>query len=61
MPRYTKGDLVVETANAIYGVRLKASGFVESKARTKAVKVKDEAPQEPTSVPDAPVADSPVL
>lgn len=51
MPRYVKGDHVVETTNAAEGVRLMGSGYERQKARTKAVKEADEAAQ------DAPLAE----
>lgn len=41
MPRYTNGDSVVETSNAIEGVRLKAEGYTESTALTAAVRGSD--------------------
>lgn len=47
MPRFTKGDgdgqVVVETSNAREAATLRASGFVESKARTAAVRAADDA------------------
>lgn len=45
MPRFTKGDgddqVVIETSNAREAATLRASGFVESKARTAAVRAAD--------------------
>lgn len=41
MPRYTNGDSVVETSNAVEGVRLRAQGYTEAVARTAAVRAED--------------------
>lgn len=41
MPRYIKGEHVVETSSAREGVRLKAQGYIEQKARTKVVREAD--------------------
>lgn len=41
MPRFTKDDQVIETSNAVEGARLRAQGFVESKARTAGVRERD--------------------
>lgn len=41
MPRYEKDDVTVETSDPTEGVRLRAAGFVESKARTRAVREAD--------------------
>lgn len=41
MPRFTKGDQVIETSNVIEGARLRAAGFTESKARTAGVRERD--------------------
>ena len=69
MPRFTKGDgdeqVVIETSNAREGATLRASGFVESKARTAAVRAADagsddvaaedtEPAAEPADQPDQP-------
>lgn len=43
MPRYEKDGVVVETSLAREAVQLKAEGFTESKARTKAVREADNA------------------
>lgn len=49
MPRYVKdGAAAIETSDAREGVTLKAQGFHEEKARTKAIKAADEAKPEPT-------------
>ena len=37
MPRFTKGDLTIETAVPREAAELRAQGFTEHKARTKAV------------------------
>lgn len=42
MPRYVKGDDVVETSSPVEGVRLRAAGYTEQKARTKDVRAADE-------------------
>lgn len=47
MPRYVKGDQSVETPSLREGVRLKAQGFREVKARTKAVRESDEQAAKP--------------
>lgn len=51
MPRYSKGDLTVETSNAREGVNLRAQGFVEHKALTAAVKAADEQADKPAPKP----------
>jgi len=41
MPRFTKGDLTVETAIPREAARLRSEGFTETKARTAEVKKAD--------------------
>ena len=70
MPRFTKGDgddqVVIETSNAREAATLRASGFVESKARTAAVRAADAGSDdvaaedtEPAAEPAAEPADQP--
>lgn len=42
MPRYSKGDRSIETSIPAEGVELRAQGFKETKALTKAVREVDE-------------------
>lgn len=46
MPRFTKGDLTIETAIATEAAELRRDGFVEQKARTAVVKEADAAKAE---------------
>lgn len=41
MPRFTKDDAVIETANPREAVRLRSQGFKERKARTAEVRKAD--------------------
>lgn len=43
MPRYTHGDVVIETSDPYEAAGLRRDGFVESPAQTKAVKDSDAA------------------
>ena len=46
MPRFTKGDLTIETAIPTEAAELRRDGFVEQKAKTVAVKAADAAKTE---------------
>lgn len=48
MPRYMKNDHTVETSNVRESKRLKAAGYIEQVARTKAVKQADAQQQTPS-------------
>lgn len=46
MPKYTHGDVVIETSDPYEAAALRRDGFVESDAKTKSVKDADAAHQE---------------
>jgi len=48
MPRFTKGDLTIETAVPTEAAELRRDGFTEEKARTAPVKAADASKTEST-------------
>lgn len=51
MPRYEKDGDAVETSDPTEGARLRAAGFVESKARTQAVRAAEAEQDKPKPNP----------